>query len=421
MYIYNITIFKDGDNMYDVIVIGGGPAGLFTAINTSIKNNRVLLLEKKASAGRKLLISGAGQCNITHEGDIKDFLEHYGDNNRFLRNALYNFDSERLKNFFNKRGIHFITDEKGKVFPRSLKAMDILNVLLNECKFRNVIMKYNSRVTNITKEDECFVVNCENKTYKSKIIIIATGGNSYPNTGSAGDGYVFGEKLGHTITDISPALTSVYVQNYLFKDLAGVSFTDIPVSLWRNNKKLKNWKGDLLLTHKNISGPAIINYSRYIRKNDVLKFNFVNADNEEDFRVQLKNSINKNGQLMLKTVLKKFDLPKRFLDKILEISNSSSELKCAELNKKLRNNLMNNLLSYPMIVQKLEGFNLAMATSGGVCLKEVNSKTMESKIVEGLYFVGEVLDIDGDTGGYNIQAAFSMGKLAAEHIVSKLD
>ncbi|WDV47224.1 NAD(P)/FAD-dependent oxidoreductase [Clostridiaceae bacterium M8S5] len=400
--------------LYDIIVIGAGPAGLFTAINTSKENNKILLLEKKKSPAKKLLISGKGQCNITHEGDIKDFLNHYGDNYRFLRSALYNFDNNKLKEFFNKRGIHFISDDNDKVFPKSLKAQDILDVLLNECKTRGVDLRLDSEVTDIKKEEDIFLVKNKNKTYKSRKVVITTGGCSYQHTGSSGDGYKLAKKLGHTVSKISPALTPVYVKNYAFSDLAGISL-NIPISLYRENKKIRSFRGDLLFTHKNLSGPAIINYSRYIQVGDTLKLNFIGVG-EDIFRKEFTKDVTQNGQLYVKTVLKKYDIAKRLLESILKISEISDDLKCAQLSKKLRNNLIKNLVSYEAIVERLEGFNLAMVTKGGVSIKEVNSKTMQSKIVEGLYFAGEVLDIDGDTGGYNIQAAFSTAKLLADKL-----
>lgn len=405
--------------MYDVIVVGAGPAGIFAAINTAIDNKKVLLIEKKASLGKKLLISGKGQCNITHTGEIKDFLEHYGPNFRFLRNSLYEFDNKKLEKFFNQRGLHFVTDDNGKLFPQSLKANDVLDVLINECKFRNVEIKCNHSVEKIEKNDKFFSVICNQNSFEARNVVITTGGCSYPHTGSEGDGYIFARKLGHTISPVSPALTAVYVKDYKFTSLAGIS-VNLPVTLWRDAKKIKTFSGDLLFTHKNLSGPVIINNSRYINKDDVLKFNFLAVKDEEMFRKKFIEYVGKNGQMYVKTIIKEYDLPKRLVEHLLKISNVSEELKCSQLTKKLRNTLITNLISFEMEVSKLEGYKLAMVTKGGVSIKEVNMKTMESKLVEGLYFAGEVLDIDGDTGGYNIQAAFSTAKLASNSINKKL-
>ncbi|WP_432662873.1 NAD(P)/FAD-dependent oxidoreductase [Wukongibacter baidiensis] len=407
---------------YDVIVVGAGPAGLFAAINSGGENRRVLVLERNASAGKKLLISGAGQCNLTHEGNIKDFLNFYGDNGRFVKHSLFKFTNEDLMNFFRQRGLNFISNENGKIFPETLKASDVLNVLLDECKKRNVDKKYNQRVTDVDydKEKSTFDIKTEKQQYSARYLVVSTGGKSYVNTGSTGDGYNFARKLGHVIEKPRPCLTPLYIKDYGFTDLSGTSFENIPISLWRNNKKIKNCLGDVLLTHRNISGPGILNFSRYVLPGDIIKINFIGAESEEGFRSDFIERISSNGKLLVKTILREYPLSKRFIDKLIAIADIPEELKCAELNKKMRNRLIEMLIGFPMEVERLGDYHIAMATKGGVSLKDVSPKTMESRIVKGLYFVGEVLDIDGDTGGYNIQAAFSMGKLAAESITNKM-
>ncbi|WP_432407420.1 NAD(P)/FAD-dependent oxidoreductase [Wukongibacter sp. M2B1] len=407
---------------YDIIIIGAGPAGLFTAINSGEKERRVLVLERNASAGKKLLISGAGQCNLTHEGNIKDFLNYYGDNSRFIKHSLFKFTNDDLMNFFRKRGLNFVSNENGKIFPETLRALDVLNVLLNECKKRNIYIKYNQRVIDVgyNEEKSIFAINTEEKQYLAKYVVIATGGKSYVNTGSTGDGYSFAKKLGHTIENPRPCLTPLYIKNYTFEDLSGTSFENIPISLWRNDKKIKSSVGDVLLTHRNISGPGILNFSRYVVPGDIIKINFIGMENEEGFRDKFIGKIGSNGKLLVKTILREYPLSKRFIDKLMEIAGISEELKCAELNKKMRNRLIEMLIGFPMEVERLGDYHIAMATKGGVSLKSVSPKNMESRIVKGLYFVGEVLDIDGDTGGYNIQAAFSMGKSAAKSITKNM-
>lgn len=405
----------------DVIVIGTGPAGLFAAIGLGGEERKVLVLERNPSAGRKLLISGAGQCNVTHDGNIKDFLKFYGDNGRFVKHSLFKFSNEDLMNFFKQRGLKLISNESGKIFPQTLKSSDILEVLLKECRKRSADIKYNQKVEDVSHNDEkaCFYIKTQDGEYVTKYLVIATGGKSYDNTGSTGDGYTFAKNLGHTIEKPVPALTPLYIKNYVFKELSGISFENLPVTLWRNNKKIKTFRGDVLLTHKNISGPGILNFSRYVLPDDILRINFVGAEREEGFRSEFIEKVTSNGKLLVKTILREFPLPKRFIDKLLEIVNLPEELKCAELNKKTRNKLIEMLIGFPMEVERLGAFHIAMATRGGVSIKEVSPKTMESRIVNGLYFAGEVLDIDGDTGGYNIQAAISMGRLAAQAIIEK--
>jgi predicted Rossmann fold flavoprotein len=407
---------------YDVIIIGAGPAGLFAGINSGGENRRVLILEKNSSAGKKLLISGAGQCNLTHDGRIMDFLNYYGDNGRFLKHSLLNYTNDDLLNFFRNKGLDFISNENGKIFPSTLKAIDVLNILLQECDRKKTDIKYNQRVEDVdyNEKDLSFFVKTNGEEYKSKYLVIATGGKSYINTGSTGDGYIFAKKLGHSIEKTMPSLTPVYIKDYPFSELSGISFEGIPITLWRNNKKIKAFKGDILLTHRNISGPGILNFSRYILPGDIIKINFVGADNEEGFRSRFIEDIQQNGKLMVRTMLKEYFLPKRFIDNLLKLAGIDEDLKCAELNKKTRNNLIGKLMGFPMEVKALGDFHIAMATRGGVSLKEIYPKTLESRIVTGLYFAGEVLDVDGDTGGYNIQGAFSMGKLVAESIIKSI-
>lgn len=402
---------------YDVIIIGSGPAGLFTAINCD-DSNRVIVLEKNNVAGKKLLLSGAGQCNITHEGNVEDFVKHYGEHGRFLKNALYRFNNNDLLDFFRKRKLEFISNDEGKVFPNTLKASDVLDILIKECNKRGVEINYNFCVTDISynEEDKIFNVKSKGKKYKSSNLVIATGGNSYSYTGSTGDGYTLASKLGHRIEEPLPALTPLYIRDYPFGDLSGISFEDIPIYLWRNNKKIKETMGDILLTHKHISGPGILNFSRYVNPNDVIKINFIGQKNIEGFRKEFIKDIQSNGKLLIKTLLKNYSIPKRFIDEILKIIGIDEKITCANLNKKLRNRLVMMLTEYPMTVERLGEFNMAMVTKGGVSIREINTKTMESKIVDGLYFVGEVIDIDGDTGGYNIQAAFSTAFVAGNTI-----
>jgi len=408
--------------IYDVIIIGTGPAGLFTGICCGGEDRKVLILEKNLSAGKKLLLSGAGQCNITHEGEIRDFFNFYGENGRFLKHALFNFTNSDLLDFFRKRGLDFISTDNGKIFPATLKASDVLDILIQECEKNKVQIKYNEAVMEVryNESEEIFQIKTKNRKYKSKKIVIATGGKSYSTTGSTGDGYVFARSLGHTIEKPLPALTPIYIKNYPFKELSGISFENVPISLWRENKKMRTTFGDVLFTHKNISGPGILNFSRYVMPGDTIKINFVGIEDIEGFRRDFIEDIQSNGKLLVKTILREYTLPKRFIDKLLAIVGIGEETTGAHLNKKKRNKLIEMLTGFPMIVEKLGGFHLAMVTKGGVSLKEVSSKTMESNIVKGLYFVGEVLDIDGDTGGYNIQAAFSTGYVAARNIRGNL-
>lgn len=419
----------------DLIVVGAGPAGLFCAINSCETDKRVLLLEKKQSPGRKLLVSGSGRCNLTHDGDARSFLDHYGDHGRFLRPALLSFTNSDLISFFETRGLPMIRKEGGKIFPETLRSKDVLAILVEECRARGVDLKFGREVKSMSRslsgsqpksesrshpgsrsgnEDE-FVVVSEDHAYRSPHLVIATGGRSYPGTGSAGDGYRFAQSLGHKITEIGPALTPIIIKNYPFSDLAGISFSDAEVSLHRK-KKVRDMRGDVLFTHQGLSGPGILDLSRHIRAGDFLKLSFIPSRKRTELEGWLQDRTQENGARKLKSVLLDLNLPARLMTRILELSKIPTDLRCAHMTKKMRTLLVDNLTGFPMIVESLGSFDIAMVTRGGVDLKGINPKTMESKLAKGLYFVGEVLDVDGDCGGYNLQAAFSTGWLAAEDI-----
>lgn len=401
---------------YDVVIIGAGPAGMFCAL--SLSNKKVLILEKNRTPGKKLLISGAGQCNYTNNSDIEEFLKKYGDKGRVLKAALYNFSSRDAIDFFREKGLESLIREDDKVFPITLNSLDILKVLVKCCEEKGVEIIYNEAAERASYDasKNLFLINTEKSTYAGTNLVIAAGGMSYPDTGSTGDGYTLAEGLGHSTVRAKEALTPVYVENYCFKDLSGISFEDINVSLWRGNKKIKEFTGDLLFTHVNISGPVILNNSRYFKKGDILKVNFTEYRNREEFKKYFDDLITISGKLNVKSVLKELRLPRRFTEKIMGLSQIGEETPCSQLEKDKRKNLAELLCGFPFKVDRLGGFNIAMVTNGGVAVDEINFKTMESKIKSGLYFAGEVIDYDGDTGGYNIQAAFSTGKLAADSI-----
>jgi hypothetical protein len=404
-----------------VIIIGAGPAGLFTAVQAKTDNNQILILEKNSQAGKKLLMSGAGQCNLTHKGEIDDFLNHYGENNMFMISSLYQFDNQALLDFFRKRGIDFIKDDNGKFFPSTLRASDILNVLLNECRNINIEIKYNSAVNrvNFKKENNTFYVTTAESIYESDYLVIAAGGKSYPTTGSSGDGYKFAEELGHNIITPEPALTPVNIKNYSLSNLAGISLQNAELSLWRQNKVIKRWAGDILFTHSGLSGPAILNHSRYIKADDLIKINLLKVENEAVLDKIFIKKLDENGNKLIKNVISEFLPPNRLLYAILDEIEINKNKKAAQLSKDERKKIVKILYSLTLKVDKTASFNQAMVTKGGIALSEIDPSTMESKLKPGLFAVGEVLDIDGDTGGYNLQAAFSTAYAAGKEISKK--
>lgn len=404
--------------VYDCIVIGGGPGGTFAAINLGNSKKKVLLLEKNSKIGKKLLVAGQGRCNLTNSALLDKFILAYGDKGKFIKAALYKFKPDDLKSWFKNCGLPLtLMEGTGKYFPNTFSSKDVIELLERELKKNKVELKGDSEVIKVTYENNLYVVKTKNEKYQSKNLIIGTGGKSYQGVGTTGDGYKFARDLGHKIQEITPALTPVYMDNYPFSDLSGISFKNMEIKLVRDGKLVKKNNGSVLLTHHNLSGPLILDMSRNIKKGDSLILNFLNLKSEEFNELFLEYSKDK-GKNQLKTFFlqnDKIDLPERFIKKMAMLLELDLNKKVSEITKKERESIL-KISKYEVKVTRVGGFDIAMATSGGVDLSEINSKTMESKIRKGLFFVGEVLDIDGDTGGYNIQAAFSTGYLAAETI-----
>lgn len=398
----------------DVIIIGAGAAGLFCGLN--IRNKDILIIEKNSKPGKKLLISGKGQCNYTNFEDIKNFSQRYGKNYKFIRYSLSKFTNGDFIKFLKLRGFESYIREDKKVFPSTLSAEDFVNFLYNKCLDNNVKFKFSTRVIDVNYEAGIFKVKTKNEIHLTKTLIITTGGITYPSTGSTGDGYKFAKKLGHTIVQTREALTPILIKEFDFSNLAGITLEDRLVSIWRDDKKIKDFRGTILFTHKGISGPGILNNSRYMEIGDIIRIGLVHYENENSFREKFLESFNSSGKFMIKTFLKRFNIPKRLIENILLHLNISQNKLCSEIDKTERRKIIKYLIGYPFKIDNFGGNHIAMVTRGGVCLKEINSKTMESKLIRGLYFAGEILDIDGDTGGYNIQAAISTAKVIADNL-----
>jgi predicted Rossmann fold flavoprotein len=378
----------------------------------------MLVLEKMPSCGRKLLITGAGQCNLTHTGDVSEFISHYGDHGSFLRHALREFSNTDLIRFCEEAGVQMEADESGKIFPASRRASDVLAVLLERCRESGVAIRCNEAVQGIESMQDGYRIVTAKGEYRTDTIVIATGGSSYPGTGSSGDGYALARSLAHTITPLAPALAAVTVEEYPFADLAGISFPDLIVSLYRDGRKVREGRGDLLLTHTGLSGPVVLHLSRFIEPGDLLTITFGRERDVGAVRRAMIDAIDRHGTRQIASILGMYSLPERFATRLLELSGIPNGLTAAHLPKDARDVLIRHLTASPFHVRRLGGYNEAMVTRGGVALGEINPRTMESRIHPGLYCIGEVLDIDGDTGGYNLQAAFSSGVCAARHIAS---
>jgi predicted Rossmann fold flavoprotein len=406
---------------YAVAVIGAGPAGLFSAIHAAGGGARVLLLERKARAGAKLRITGSGQCNITHDGAIATFFSHYGKNGNFLKPALRAFTNADLVRFCAEHGCPVETEASGKVFPVSRRSADVLAVLLNECEKRQVVIRCGEPVDTVISEKKGFLITTPQEEYRAQNLVIAAGGSSYPKTGSCGDGFRFAAGLGHTIIPTAPALTPLIIAGHPFSGLSGISFTGMHFSIWRAGKKGCDSTGDVLITHEGLSGPGILDCSRAILPGDVIRLSFLPSVMTRDtFTADFSSRVLANSKKLVKSVLLSYDIPERLVNELLAITGVPEGLTCAHLSAPLRAHVIAAITDFPLTVAALGDYSVAMVTRGGVALPEVNPKTMESRIIPGLYFAGEVLDIDGDTAGYNLQAAFSTGRCAGAAIRNRL-
>ncbi|HKM05762.1 MAG TPA: NAD(P)/FAD-dependent oxidoreductase [Sphaerochaeta sp.] len=409
--------------MYDVIIIGAGAAGLFLAANMAGKN--VLLLEGTPRVGRKILITGGGMCNLTNNKDTPSFLTHFASTaqTNFLKPAILNFTTLQTRLWFERRGLALTEREDGKVFPSCMQAKAVVDLLEHEATRNKVTTRSDEKVTGITKDQQSdtYLVSTEHERFQAKVVALTTGGMSYATTGSDGSGYTLAKLLGHSIVSPTPALVAVTVTSYSFTSIAGNSIRNSLVEFFHSGeaKRYNQAMGDMLFTHDGLSGPVILNNSREIRKGDRVKASLLPCSNKEELKKSLTELFSTNPKKQLYTLLKGEGIITHLAEQLLHELSLTKEGTCANLAKDKRRELIELLTAYPFDISGKNGFKTAMVTSGGITLDEVDRKTMESKIQKGLYFCGEVLDIDGESGGYNLQAAFSTAKLAADAILKK--
>lgn len=405
--------------MRDLIVIGAGPGGLIAAAECAAAGLDVEVLEKNDQPGKKLLATGGGQCNLTHVMPLEQFSENYHERSRYVRKVLFQFQPDALCDYFEERDVQLEVTPQGKVFPKSRRASDILAVLLDGLQTHGGHLTGRAAVTALKREDSHFLIEtADGESRTARHVLLATGGKSYPTLGTSGDGYALAEALGHRIVPVRPALASVKTVETALADLSGISIQSAWVSLWRQNRKVKEYTGDLLITHEGLSGPVILNNSRDFAAGDVLRINLARAADEMTFTRGLSEHLNAYGKYTVKKALDYYDIPRRVLDRVLELSGIGLEMKSAELTRNHRGALLKALLGLPLTVKEVGGYDNAMVTAGGIAVEDVRPGTMESRLIPGLYFAGEVLDVDGVTGGFNLQFAFSSGFAAAKAIIA---
>ena len=397
--------------MARVIIVGGGPAGIMAALSAA-KNNEVILIEKNKEIGMKLRLTGGGRCNITNNRDIEEFFDKIVNNNKFLYSALYTFSNYSLLEYLSSKGLEYKVELDEKVYTKSDKADEVIDLLKNDLRNNDVNIKYNTTITDLIIEDN--VIKGVITSYGEKIlgdkIIITTGGKSFPNTGSDGTMYSVLEKYGHTITPIYAALIPLVIKEEFVKKLQGVSMKDVVVSAKIKKKKIEK-SGDMLFTHFGISGPAVLKLSSYVNKalteGEVeITLDFLKYKSKEEISKIMRSNTNKTVFNNLKGVL-----PQNFLKVVFEILGLS-EIKASDLKKEDEYKVIEYMKEMKLTARETLTIKAAQVTSGGVKVKEINASTMESKLIKNLYFAGEVIDVDAETGGYNLQIAFSTGYLA---------
>ena len=401
------------------IVVGAGAAGLFFgAAAPASAGGDILILEKTDKIGTKLLMAGSGHCNLTHAGSIKEFLLCYGQNGSRIRTCLYRHNNLEYVRFMESLGVPCSEREDGKIFPVSMDSRDVKKALLEAAAANSVTIMKNSPVTAVTVIPEGFEVTVGSKqsSYICTNLVIATGGASYPTTGSDGTFLqVLKNALGVEITELHPALSPIYVQNYPFGELSGISFKNAGLKIFNKNSSSHEAAGDLLLTHRSFSGPLILNNSRYINTGSRVEINFIFPYTVSGVLSSIKEVFRGNNKTVSSFFAEKYSLPKRFVATVLE-PPGLSERKLSSLTGGEMETAARAFAAADYSVSGVGSFKEAMATSGGVCLDSVNLSAMESKTYKGLYFIGEVLDIDGNSGGYNLQFAYSSARAALDAI-----
>ena len=410
--------------MKRVVVIGGGAAGLMAAVIAGREGAKVTLLEKMNYVGKKMGITGKGRCNITNACDMSDFIKNTPGNGKFLYGAYERFTNEDLLQLLHDAGLETKVERGDRVFPASDSALDVRNTFMKLMKHYGVDVHLEEPVKKLLVDDGVVTgVVTDKETYHADAVVIATGGKSYPATGSTGDGYILAAQVGHKITDIRPSLVPIVTEESWVKDLMGLSLRNVELSVVAKNKVQAKMFGEMMFTHFGITGPIVLSLShtvgKLMRKKNIgtigLDINLKPALSPETLDKRLQKDFDLYSKKQLINGMKDL-LPSRLIPLIIELADIDPQKPINQISKEERQQIGYMLQHMPLTVKGLRPVEEAIVTAGGISLKEFNPKTMESKLVKGLYGAGEVLDIDAFTGGYNLQAAFSTGYVAAMHI-----
>ena len=406
--------------IYDVIIVGAGAAGLLAAGSAAESGGRVLVLEKMKQEGCKIMVTGNGRCNITNNASIKEFIRHIYINGKFVRKALSNFFSDDIISILKQNGVNVKLESSGRYFPESNRSADVLKALLKWVNEKGVEIKCNFKVEKLLIENnEIKGVQANGKKFLSKSVILATGGKSYPATGSTGEGYDMAKKAGHSLINIRPSLVPLETKENYIKILQGISLKDIKASIWINGKKEKEEKGEMLFTHYGLSGPLILILSRYVvdaliaGKKAEVSIDLNPEINEHELDIRLQKKLNENGKKKPGNVFKLW-LPSSVVPVFMKLCNIDPEKECHQITSKERKQVRNLLKNFRFQIINYRSFKEAIVTAGGINIDEITSDTMESKLVSGLFFAGEIMDVDAETGGFNLQIAWSTGWLAGK-------
>ena len=405
--------------MSNVIVVGGGAAGMMAAIFAARNGQNVTLLEKNEKLGKKIFITGKGRCNITNASEIEDLFSAVISNPRFLYSGFYSFTNDQVIHFFEELGVATKIERGNRVFPVSDHSSDVIAALTREMQHLKVKVQLHCEVKEllINNEREIKGVRLANgKKMTADAVVVATGGISYPSTGSTGDGYRFARNCGHKVTELFPSLVPMEVKEWYAKELQGLSLKNIEIHITDGKKKLYDEFGEMLFTHYGVTGPVILSASSIVgktleKKELVLHIDLKPALTEEQLDKRLLREFEANHNKQFKNAIDSL-LPAKLRPVIIELSGIEEEKKVHEITKEERLNLLRLIKDFHMTLTGLRGYNEAIITKGGISVKEIDPGTMESKLIKNLYFAGEVLDLDAVTGGYNLQIAWSTGYLA---------